>query len=196
MPTLSRCAWAQDALSIAYHDTEWGVPAHEDRLLFELLSLEGAQAGLSWSTILRKREGYRRAFHAFDPARVAELTPADVDRLAADPGIVRHRGKIESVVQNARAVLRVQQELGSFDRYVWAFVGGAPRVNRPRSLGEIPSQTPESAALSKDLLRRGFRFVGPTTCYAFMQAVGMVNDHTVDCFRSGELSASGGGPPR
>jgi len=196
MPTLSRCAWAQDALSIAYHDTEWGVPAHEDRLLFELLSLEGAQAGLSWSTILRKREGYRRAFHAFDPARVAELTPADVDRLAADPGIVRHRGKIESVVQNARAVLRLQQELGSFDRYVWAFVGGAPRVNRPRSLGEIPSQTPESAALSKDLLRRGFRFVGPTTCYAFMQAVGMVNDHTVDCFRSGELSASGGGPPR
>jgi len=190
MPTLSRCTWAQDALSIAYHDSEWGVPVHEDRLLFELLSLEGAQAGLSWSTILRKREGYRRAFHGFEAARVAELTPADVDRLAADPEIVRHRGKIESVVQNARAVLRVQQELGSFDRYVWTFVGGAPRVNHPRSLSEIPSQTPESAALSKDLLRRGFRFVGPTTCYAFMQAVGLVNDHTVDCFRYRELLPS------
>jgi DNA-3-methyladenine glycosylase I len=198
MPTLSRCAWAQDALSIAYHDTEWGVPVHEDWLLFELLSLEGAQAGLSWSTILRKRDGYRRAFHGFEPARVAELTPADVDRLAADPGIVRHRGKIESVVQNARAVLRVQQELGSFDRYVWTFVGGTPRVNRPRSLSEIPSQTPESAALSKDLLRRGFRFVGPTTCYAFMQAVGLVNDHTVDCFRYRELlpSDDARSPPR
>jgi DNA-3-methyladenine glycosylase I len=190
-----RCAWAQDALSIAYHDTEWGVPVHDDRVLFELLSLEGAQAGLSWSTILRKRDGYRRAFHGFEPARVAELTPADVDRLATDPGIVRHRGKIESVVQNAQAILRVREELGSFDRYVWTFVGGVPRVNRPRALSEIPSETAESAALSKDLLRRGFRFVGPTTCYAFMQAVGMVNDHTVDCFRYRELLPSDDGAP-
>jgi DNA-3-methyladenine glycosylase I len=188
MTTLTRCAWARTPLDAAYHDAEWGVPVHDDRTLFELLTLEGAQAGLSWSTILRKRDGYRRAFLDFDAARVAAFDDADVDRLVADPEIVRHRGKIESTVNNARALLRLQAEEGSFDHYLWQFVGGAPRVNRWRSLAEIPSRTPESTALSKDLLRRGFRFVGPTTCYAFMQAVGLVNDHTIDCFRRRELA--------
>jgi DNA-3-methyladenine glycosylase I len=188
MSAVVRCAWAREGPDAAYHDTEWGVPVHDDRALFELLTLEGAQAGLSWSTILKKREGYRRAFLDFDAERVARLTPADVDRLVADPGIVRHRGKIESVVQNARAVLRVREEVGSLDRYLWGLVGGAPRVNRWRSPRELPSRTPESTAMSRELLRRGFRFVGPTTCYAFMQAVGMVNDHTVDCFRYRELA--------
>jgi len=186
---ITRCSWPRDALDIAYHDTEWGVPVHDDRVLFELLTLEGTQAGLSWSTILKKREGYRRAFAGFDPERVARFTAADVDRLLADPSIVRHRGKIESTVQNAGAVLRVQEELGGLDQFLWDFVGGAPRVGHRRSMAEIPAQTPESAAMSKELLRRGFRFVGPTTCYAFMQAVGMVNDHTVDCFRFAELTA-------
>ena len=186
--TIRRCAWPKTELDVAYHDAEWGVPVHDERVLFEFLTLEGAQAGLSWSTILRKRESYRRVFAGFDPARVARFTPAHVDRLLADPGVVRHRGKIESTVSNARAFLRVQDELGSFDRYVWQFVGGAPRVNRRRALGEVPSRTPESDALSTDLKRRGFRFVGSTICYAFMQAVGMVNDHVTDCFRYRELA--------
>jgi DNA-3-methyladenine glycosylase I len=190
MTTQTRCAWARTPLDAAYHDAEWGVPVHDERTLFELLTLEGAQAGLSWSTILKKRDGYRRAFLDFDATRVAAFGDADVDRLVADPGIVRHRGKIESTVNNARALLRLQAEEGSFDRYVWQFVGGTPRVNHWRSLAEIPSRTPESTALSKDLLRRGFRFVGPTTCYAFMQAVGLVNDHTIDCFRRRELAPS------
>jgi DNA-3-methyladenine glycosylase I len=163
------------------------VPVHDDQVLFEFLTLEGAQAGLSWSTILKKREHYRRAFDGFDPERVARFTPARVERLVADPGIVRHRGKIESTVSNAKRFVDVQREFGSFDRYVWQFVGGAPRVNRWRTLRDIPARTPESDALSKDLERRGFRFVGSTICYAFMQAVGMVNDHTTDCFRYGEI---------
>ena len=159
----------------------------DERALFELLTLEGAQAGLSWATILKKREGYRRAFCGFDAERVARFTDADIARLVADPGIVRHRGKIESVVTNARAVLRVREERGSFADWLWELAGGRPRVNRWRSLREVPAQTTESAAMSKALLKAGFRFVGPTTCYAFMQAVGMVNDHTVDCFRHAEL---------
>ena len=182
-----RCSWPKTELDIAYHDAEWGVPVHDDRVLFELLTLEGAQAGLSWSTILKKREHYRRAFDGFDPERVARFTPARIERLVADPGIVRHRGKIESTVSNAKRFLDVQREFGSFDRYVWQFVGGTPRVNAPHTLRDVPARTPESDALSKDLKRRGFRFVGSTICYAFMQAVGMVNDHTVDCFRYGEL---------
>ena len=168
---------------LAYHDDEWGTPSHDDRHLFELLTLEGAQAGLSWSTILHKREGYRRAFSGFDPAAVARFIEADVDRLLADPGIVRNRAKIESAISNAARVLEVQEELGSLDAYLWGFVDGAPIVNSWSSLSELPAETAESRALSKDLKRRGFRFVGPTTCYAFMQAVGLVNDHTLDCFR-------------
>ena len=185
---MQRCAWPRTELDIQYHDAEWGVPVHDDRRLFEFLILEGAQAGLSWSTILAKRPHYRRAFAEFDPARVARFTPARVERLLRDPGIVRNRLKVESAIRNARAFLRVQAEFGSFDRYVWGFVGGEPRVNRWRALREIPSRTAESDALSKDLLGRGFKFVGSTSCYAFMQAVGMVNDHTVDCFRHRELS--------
>ena len=187
MPSLPRCPWATDPLSIEYHDSEWGVPVHDDRVLFEMLTLEGAQAGLSWSTILKKREGYRRAFHGFEPARVAAFTPADVDQLVADPGIVRHRGKIESVVRNARAFLAVQTEHGSFDTYVWSHVGGQPRVNRWRSPRQVPASTPQSDALSKDLQRRGFTFVGSTICYAFMQATGLVNDHVISCFRHAEV---------
>jgi DNA-3-methyladenine glycosylase I len=184
---LSRCAWPQSPLDIAYHDAEWGVPVHDERVLFEFLTLEGAQAGLSWSTILKKRENYRRAFDGFDAERVARFTSKRVERLLADPGIVRHRGKIESTLSNAKAVLDVQREFGSFGRYVWQFVDGRPRVNQWRTLGDIPPRTPESDALSKDLKRRGFRFVGSTICYAFMQAVGMVNDHVTECFRYGEL---------
>ena len=172
---------------LAYHDEEWGAPSHEDVHLFELLTLEGAQAGLSWSTILRKRDGYRRAFAGFDPEAVASYTPADVERLLQDPGIVRNRLKVESTVANAARVLEVWDEVGSFDAYLWAFVDGTPIVGRWRALGELPAETEESQALSKDLKRRGFRFVGPTVCYAFMQAVGMVNDHTVDCFRFAEV---------
>jgi DNA-3-methyladenine glycosylase I len=183
-----RCSWPKSPLDIEYHDSEWGVPVHDDRVLFELLTLEGAQAGLSWSTILKKRGHYRRAFDGFDPERVAGFTPARIDRLVADPGIVRHRGKVESTVSNAKRFLGVQGEFGSFDRYVWRFVDGRPRINHWRTLRDIPSRTPESDALSKDLVRRGFRFVGSTICYAFMQAVGMVNDHTVDCFRYRELT--------
>jgi DNA-3-methyladenine glycosylase I len=179
---VQRCAWAEsDPLLRDYHDAEWGVPVHDDAALFELLTLEGAQAGLSWLTILRKREGYRRAFAGFDPARVARFGEGDVARLLADPGIVRHRGKIEATVANARAVLAVQEELGSLDALVWPFVDGAPVVNRS---GHVPAETPVSRALSKELRRRGFRFVGPTTAYAFMQAAGLVDDHAPDCFRA------------
>ena len=170
-----------------YHDAEWGVPVHDDRVFFEFLILEGAQAGLSWSTILNKRAGYRRAFADFDPARVARFTPSRVDKLVGDAGIVRHRQKIESAVTNARAFLAVQQAHGSFDTYVWQFVGGAPRRNAWRALKQVPASTPESDALSKDLRKRGFKFVGSTICYAFMQATGLVNDHVVTCFRYREL---------
>ena len=174
---------------LAHHDDEWGVPSHDDRHLFEVLTLEAAQAGLSWATILRKREGYREAFAGFDPELVARFTRNDVERLLADPGIVRNRLKVESTVVNAGRVLEVQEELGSLDAYVWSFVGGEPLVGRWRSVSEIPAQTELSRALSKDLKKRGFRFVGPTVCYAFMQTVGLVNDHTVDCYRFRELAA-------
>ena len=173
---------------LAHHDDEWGVPSHDDRHLFELLTLEGAQAGLSWATILRKRDGYRRAFAGFDPERVARFGRKDVERLLADAGIVRNRSKVESTVVNAGRVLEVQGELGSFDAYLWDFVGGEPLVGRWRTVSEIPAETELSRALSKDLKKRGFRFVGPTVCYAFMQSVGLVNDHTVDCFRFSELT--------
>lgn len=189
---MRRCEWAPegDPLYLAYHDEEWGVPSRDDHHLFELLVLEGAQAGLSWATILRKREGYRRAFAGFDPERVARFGPADVERLLGDTGIVRNRLKIESAVANAHATLAVQEQHGSLAAYLWDVVGGKPKVNRWTSLGEIPSETEESRALSKDLKRRGFRFVGPTVCYAFMQAAGLVNDHVVDCFRYSDLKIS------
>jgi DNA-3-methyladenine glycosylase I len=185
MSTVIRCEWAADSdeLMLAYHDEEWGVPSRDDRQLFEMLTLEGAQAGLSWSTILRKREGYRAAFLGFDPEPVARLGAKDVERLLADPGIVRNRLKVESTVNNAARVLEVQEELGSLDAYLWGFVDGKPIVNRWRTLAEIPAETELSKAISKDMKRRGFRFVGPTAIYAFMQSVGMVDDHTVDCFR-------------
>jgi DNA-3-methyladenine glycosylase I len=183
-PEPVRCSWAgTDPEMIAYHDDEWGVPRHEDDRLFEKITLEGAQAGLSWSTILRKRGGYRKAFSGFDPAKVARFTPAKVDRLLLDPNIIRNRAKIESTIANARAVRRVQKEFGSLDAYLWAFVDGATIVNRHRSLKTLPAQTPVSLAMSKDMKKRGFRFVGPTTMYALMQSVGMVNDHAVSCFR-------------
>jgi DNA-3-methyladenine glycosylase I len=181
---------AGDPLYVAYHDEEWGVPVHDDRRLFELLVLEGAQAGLSWTTILRKREGYRRAFAGFEPEAVARFTARDVERLLADPGIVRNRLKVESAVANARAVLAVRDELGSLDAYLWSFVGGAPIVNAWRTLDELPSETSESMAMSRDLKRRGFRFVGPTVCYAFMQAAGLVDDHLVGCFRHAKPSSA------
>lgn len=178
-----RCAWAgNDPLYRQYHDEEWGVPVHNDRRLFEMLNLEGAQAGLSWITILRKRENYRTAFDNFDAAQIARYDEAKIAALLANPGIVRNRLKVAGVVKNARAFLVIQQEFGSFDAYIWRFVGGQPFVNHWRSLREIPTQTPEAEQMSKDLKKRGFTFVGPTICYAFMQAVGMVNDHTVDCF--------------
>jgi DNA-3-methyladenine glycosylase I len=182
-PDLVRCGWATTDLSIAYHDQEWGMPLHDDRRLFEFLVLEGAQAGLSWETVLRKRDNYRAAFNHFDPRRVARYGRPQVERLLADPGIIRNRLKIDAAIQNARAFLAVQREFGSFDGYVWRFVGGTPRKNAWRSLKGIPARTPESDALSQDLMRRGFKFVGSTICYAFMQAVGMVNDHLVTCFR-------------
>ena len=188
-PNIKRCAWAgTDPRMIAYHDKEWGVPVHEDRLLFEFLTLEGAQAGLSWQTILNKREAYREAFSGFDPARVARFDGRRIDRLLANPGIVRNRLKIESTVSNARAVLEVQRELGSLDRFLWGLVGGVPKVNRWRNLSALPARTPASDALSKALKQRGFRFVGSTICYAFMQATGMVNDHALTCFRYTQLS--------
>lgn len=174
---------------VAYHDEEWGAPSHEDRHLFELLTLEGAQAGLSWVTILNKREGYHRVFADFDPETVARFTPKDIERVLGDPGIVRNRAKVESTVSNASRVLAVQQEFGSLDSYLWPFVDGKPIVNRWSTLSELPAETAESRVLSKDLKRRGFRFVGPTTCYAFMQAVGMVNDHVVGCFRYTDLAS-------
>jgi DNA-3-methyladenine glycosylase I len=183
-----RCAWAQTPLGIAYHDLEWGVPVHDDRRLFEFLTLEGAQAGLSWETILKKRDAYREAFAGFDPAEVARFRAAQAGRLLRNPGIVRNRLKINSTVGNAKAFVRVQDEYGSFDAYVWRFVGGTPRVNQWRALQQIPTRTPESDALSRNLLSRGFKFVGSTICYAFMQAVGMVNDHTIDCFRYERLA--------
>jgi DNA-3-methyladenine glycosylase I len=183
-----RCPWAgTDPLSVAYHDTEWGTPLHDDRKLFEFLILEGAQAGLSWLTILRRREDYREAFDHFDPRSVATYDNRKVEVLLRNPGIIRNRRKVEAAVGNARAFLAVQEEFGSFDRYIWRFVKGRPMKNAWRSSEEIPASTPESVALSRDLKRRGFGFVGPTICYAFMQAVGMVNDHTVECFRYGEL---------
>ena len=182
-PPERRCSWARTPLSIAYHDNEWGVPVHDDRILFEFLTLEGAQAGLSWETILKKREAYCDAFVGFDPGRVARFTPPQIERLLQNPGIIRNRLKIQSTVGNAKAFLAVQDEFGSFDAYVWHFVGGKPRANRWRALKLVPARTAESDALSRDLLRRGFKFVGSTICYAFMQAVGLVNDHTVDCFR-------------
>ena len=178
-----RCAWARSDLSIRYHDEEWGVPVHDDRRLFEFLILEGAQAGLSWDTILKKRENYRAAFDQFDLAKIARYDRRKLDRLLQDPGIVRNRLKVASAVSNARAFLAVQKQFGSFDAYIWQFVGGAPRVNSRRSLKQVPPRTAQSDAMSKDLGKRGFRFAGSTICYAFMQAVGMVNDHVVGCFR-------------
>ena len=184
----ARCPWAgPDPLYREYHDAEWGVPVHDDRHFFEMLVLEGAQAGLAWITILRKRQGYRDAFDGFDPAVVAGYGRRQVAALLENPAIVRNRRKIESAVGNARAFLRVQDEQGSFDRYVWGFVDGRPRRNRWRTLAEVPAETPESRSLSRDLKRRGFRFVGPTICYAFMQATGLVNDHLVGCFRRAAL---------
>src|SRR5271165_3409615 len=183
----ARCAWANTELSIGYHDEEWGVPVHDDRTLFEFLILEGAQAGLSWSTILNKRENYRRAFDGFDPAHVARYDRRKMQKLLRDPGIVRNKLKIASSVENAKAFLRVQQEFGSFDRYIWQVVGGKALVNKRKTLRQVPARTAESDAMSKDLKRRGFKFVGTTICYAFMQAIGMVNDHLVECFRQQEL---------
>jgi len=184
-----RCAWVPpgDDLYIAYHDREWGVPVYDDRALFESLVLDGAQAGLSWSTILRKRENYRKAFEGFDMARVARYDKAKVAELLANPGIVRNRRKIVSAITNAQAALALVEEYGSLSSALWQFVGGTPRRNAWKALGEVPATTAESEAMSKFLLKRGFRFVGPTICYAFMQAVGMVNDHTTDCFRWGEV---------
>ena len=182
-----RCPWGTGDLEREYHDEEWGVPVHDDRLLFEFLVLEGAQAGLSWSTILRKRDAYRKAFAGFDPAKVAAFGARDVRRLLNDSGIVRNRRKIAAAIGNAKAFLAVQREFGSFDAYLWAFAGGRPRQNRWRTFRNVPAETEESRALSKDLKRRGFTFVGPTICYAFMQAVGMVNDHLVTCFRHAEI---------
>lgn len=183
-----RCEWCgTDPLYIAYHDDEWGVPVHDDRLLFEFLILEGAQAGLSWLTILKKRENYRKAFHRFDCERVAGYTEADVARLLADPGIVRNRLKIESAIKNARAVLEIRAQYGSLDAYFWRYVEGVPRRNAWKTMAEVPARTELSDMMSRDLKKRRFSFVGSTICYAFMQAVGMVNDHTTDCFRHGEI---------
>ncbi|MBZ0145686.1 MAG: DNA-3-methyladenine glycosylase I [Rhodocyclales bacterium] len=187
--TLVRCGWCgTDPLYVAYHDTEWGVPVHDDRMLFEFLILEGAQAGLSWITILKKREAYRRAFAGFDAGKVARFGPRQVERLLADAGIVRNRLKIEAAINNARHFLAVQEEFGSFDEYVWRFVDGRPIVNRRKTLKQVPASTPESDALSRDLKARGFKFVGSTICYAHMQATGMVNDHLTGCFRHAEVA--------
>lgn len=178
-----RCGWARNELAIRYHDEEWGVPVHDDARWFEFITLEGAQAGLSWDTILRKREAYRKAFREFDPARVAKFGARDVARLLADEGIVRNRLKINSTILNAKAFLAIQKEFGSFDDYVWRFVAGRPRINKWRAMNQVPARTPESDAMSKELIARGFTFVGSTICYAMMQATGMVNDHLVDCER-------------
>jgi len=181
-----RCSWAKGELYEKYHDTEWGVPVHDDRRFFEFLILEGAQAGLSWITILKKRENYRRLFAEFDPQKVARFNAAKIEKLLTDPGIVRNRLKVNATVLNAKAFLKIQEEFGSFDRYIWQFVGGKPVRNKWSSLRELPARSPISDAMSKDLLKRGFKFVGSTICYAFMQATGLVNDHTSDCFRHGK----------
>jgi len=185
---LRRCAWAGNELSIRYHDEEWGVPVHDDRTLFEFLILEGAQAGLSWNTVLQKREHYRQVFDNFDAKKVARYDARKVRQLLADPGIIRNRLKIAAAIQNAKTFLAVQKEFGSFDTYLWQFVGGKPKQNSRRSPKEVPARTPESDAMSKDLLKRGFKFVGSTICYAMMQAIGLMNDHTTDCFRYHEVS--------
>lgn len=183
-----RCQWCtDDPLYIAYHDQEWGLPVHDDQLLFEFLILEGAQAGLSWLTILKKREHYRKAFDAFDPEKVAAYSEHDIERLMHDSGIVRNRLKIKSAIKNAQGVLKIQEEFGSFDTYLWAYVKGRPIQNQWKTLADIPVQTAISERMSKDLKKRGFNFVGPTICYAFMQAIGMVNDHTIDCFKYDEM---------
>jgi DNA-3-methyladenine glycosylase I len=183
----ARCPWAKTALYVQYHDSEWGVPVHDDRLLFEFLVLEGAQAGLSWETILKKRQNYRQAFDNFDPTVVAKYGHKERQRLLSDRGIVRNRLKIEAAIENAKAYIAVQGDSGTFDEYIWGFVGNPPKQNTWRSIKEVPAKTPESDAISKELKRRGFTFIGSTICYAFMQAVGMVNDHLVDCFRHSEL---------
>lgn len=184
-----RCEWAlEDPLLQNYHDREWGVPEHNDQKLFELLILEGAQAGLSWSTILKKRENYRRAFDKFDARKISGYDEERIRELLSDEGIIRNRRKIEATIQNARAFLTIQKEFGSFDAYIWQFVGGKPKKNAWKTIEEVPSRSPESEAMSRDLMKRGFKFVGPTICYAFMQAIGMVNDHTIDCFRYNEIS--------
>ena len=184
---LERCGWAGSELGMPYHDDEWGVPVHDDRLWFEFVTLEGAQAGLSWETILRKRDSYRAAFDNFEPAVVAAYDDAKVQALLADPGIIRNRLKVASAITNAKAFLEVQRELGSFDAFIWGFVGGSPQVNARQSMDEVPATTPESDALSKELRRRGFKFVGSTICYALMQATGLVNDHTTNCFRHDQV---------
>ncbi|MCO4844535.1 MAG: DNA-3-methyladenine glycosylase I [Sulfurovum sp.] len=185
---MNRCKWCEkDPLYVAYHDDEWGIPVHNDRLLFEFLILEGAQAGLSWLTILKKRENYRKAFHSFDYETIANYDEADIERLLSDPGIVRNRLKIESAIKNARGVITIQKEFGSLDAYLWNYVDGTPILNEWKSMAELPVKTEISEMMSKDLKKRGFNFVGPTICYAFMQAVGMVNDHTTDCFRYEEI---------
>jgi DNA-3-methyladenine glycosylase I len=188
MAELIRCAWASTPAMLEYHDREWGVPQHDDRVLFEFLILEGAQAGLSWSTILNKRQAYRKAFSGFNPARVAKYDAKKIKELLANDGIVRNKLKIASAIGNARAFLAVQKEFGSFDKYIWQFTGGRSKINHIVSMKQLPARTPESDAMSKDLLKRGFRFVGPTICYAFMQAVGMVNDHLTSCFRHVQLA--------
>jgi DNA-3-methyladenine glycosylase I len=190
-----RCSWLStgaDALMVRYHDEEWGVPVNDDRILFEFLILEGVQAGLSWQTVLNKRENYRKAFHDFDPEAVARFSDEDTGRLLSNPGIIRNRLKVSAAVRNARKFLEVQKEFGSFDAYIWQFVGGRPIDHRIRSMGDIPANSPESEAMSRDLKKRGFTFVGPTICYAFMQAVGMVNDHETGCFRHEEVKREGG----
>jgi DNA-3-methyladenine glycosylase I len=184
---MNRCEWARAEPNIAYHDSEWGVPVYDDHILFEFLTLEGAQAGLSWETVLKKRAAYREAFSDFDPTRICAYQQADVDRLLQNPGIVRNRLKVGSTITNAAVFLATQEEFGTFSSYLWQFVGGKPLDSGWKSLSEVPASSPESDALSKDLKRRGFRFVGTTICYAFMQAVGMVNDHTTDCFRYSEI---------
>jgi DNA-3-methyladenine glycosylase I len=185
---MGRCSWAKTDLYVQYHDAEWGVPVHDERLLFEFLILEGAQAGLSWETILNKRENYRAAFDQFDPVIVAKYNEKKRASLLSDAGIVRNRLKIEAAIQNAKMFIAVQDEFGTFDEYIWGFVGNEPKHNAWKSIKEVPAKTQESDAMSKDLKRRRFKFVGSTICYAFMQAVGMVNDHLVECFRHGELT--------
>ena len=186
--TVKRCAWVgSDPVMIDYHDKEWGVPVHDDRRHFEFLVLDAAQAGLSWRTILHRREGYRRAFADFDPKKVARYTEKRIEKLLVDPGIIRNRLKVKSAVTNARAFLELQKEFGSFDAYIWRFTGGKTRINRFRSLKQLPAKTAQAEAMSKDLKKRGFTFVGPTICYAYMQAAGMVNDHTTDCFRYSQV---------